>query len=62
VSEEANIFGSLIGFGLGVTISDVNGDHWPDITSATISLKKTISTLNQKNGRFKEIWKAGCST
>ncbi|MCF8279932.1 MAG: VCBS repeat-containing protein [Bacteroidales bacterium] len=31
VSKEAGIFGSLIGFGLGVTVGDVNGDRWPDL-------------------------------
>src|SRR6476620_1288923 len=30
ISEQAGIYGSLIGFGLGVTIGDVNGDYWPD--------------------------------
>jgi enediyne biosynthesis protein E4 len=31
VSEKAGIFGSLIGFGLGITIGDVNNDNWLDI-------------------------------
>jgi hypothetical protein len=31
VSEKAGIYGSLIGFGLGITIGDVNNDNWPDI-------------------------------
>src|SRR6266700_3172439 len=31
VSEQAGIFGSEIGFGLGVVVSDVNNDGWPDI-------------------------------
>lgn len=31
VSEEANIYGSLIGFGLGIVISDFNEDNYPDI-------------------------------
>jgi len=31
VSEAAGIYGSVIGFGLGVTVGDVNGDHWPDL-------------------------------
>jgi hypothetical protein len=54
VSEEANIYGSLIGFGLGVTISDVNGDHWPDIYISNDFFEKDYLYLNQKNGRFKE--------
>jgi hypothetical protein len=31
VSEEAGIFGSVIGFGLGVTVGDINNDDWVDI-------------------------------
>ncbi|MBT8219527.1 MAG: VCBS repeat-containing protein, partial [Bacteroidia bacterium] len=28
VSEQAGVYGSIIGFGLGVTVGDVNGDTW----------------------------------
>ena len=31
VSEAAGIYGSVIGFGLGITIGDINQDTWPDI-------------------------------
>ena len=31
VSEQAGIYGSEIGFGLGVTVADVNNDGWLDI-------------------------------
>ena len=31
ISEAAGIYGSVIGFGLGVTVGDVNQDQWPDI-------------------------------
>jgi hypothetical protein len=31
VSEQAGIHGSLISFGLGITIGDLNGDHYPDV-------------------------------
>jgi hypothetical protein len=30
VSEEAGIYGSIIGFGLGVTVGDVDNDGWQD--------------------------------
>ena len=31
VSEQTGIYGSSIGFGLGVAVGDVNGDDWPDL-------------------------------
>lgn len=31
VSEEVGIYGSLIGFGLGVMVSDINNDLYLDI-------------------------------
>ncbi|MDX5478697.1 MAG: VCBS repeat-containing protein, partial [Cyclobacteriaceae bacterium] len=30
ISEEAGIYGSSIGYGLGVTVADINKDGWPD--------------------------------
>lgn len=54
VSEEAGIYGSLIGFGLGVSISDVNGDLWPDMYISNDFFEKDYLYLNQQNGTFKE--------
>lgn len=54
VSEEAGIYGSLIGFGLGVTVSDVNGDHYPDLYISNDFFERDYLYLNQKNGTFKE--------
>ena len=54
VSEAANIYGSLIGFGLGVTISDVNADTYPDIYISNDFFERDYLYLNQKNGTFKE--------
>ncbi|MGB5554783.1 MAG: VCBS repeat-containing protein, partial [Flavobacteriaceae bacterium] len=54
VSEEAGIFGSLIGFGLGVTISDVNDDHYLDIYVSNDFYERDYLYINQKNGTFKE--------
>jgi hypothetical protein len=31
VSEEAGIYGSIVGYGLSVSIADINDDGWPDI-------------------------------
>jgi hypothetical protein len=30
-SEEAGIYGSIVGYGLSVSIADINADGWPDI-------------------------------
>ncbi len=54
VSEAANIYGSLIGFGLGVTISDVNGDTYPDIYISNDFFERDYLYINKKNGTFKE--------
>lgn len=54
VSEEAGIYGSLIGFGLGVTIGDVNGDYWPDIYVSNDFYERDYLYINQKDGTFSE--------
>jgi len=54
VSEQANIYGSLIGFGLGVTVGDVNGDHYPDLYISNDFFERDYLYINQKNGKFKE--------
>lgn len=54
VSREANIYGSLIGFGLGVTVGDVNGDHYPDLYISNDFFERDYLYINQRNGTFKE--------
>ncbi|MEZ4899251.1 MAG: VCBS repeat-containing protein [Saprospiraceae bacterium] len=54
VSEEANIYGSLIGFGLGVTVGDINGDHYPDIYVSNDFFERDYLYINQRDGTFKE--------
>lgn len=54
VSEQAGIYGSRIGFGLGVTIGDVNRDGWPDIYVSNDFFERDYLYLNQKDGTFKE--------
>lgn len=54
VSEKAGIYGSLIGFGLGITIGDVNNDNWPDIFISNDFYERDYLYINQKNGAFKE--------
>ncbi|MGO4912724.1 VCBS repeat-containing protein [Leeuwenhoekiella sp. W20_SRS_FM14] len=54
VSEEAGIYGSLIGFGLGVMITDINNDLWPDIYISNDFYERDYLYINQKDGTFKE--------
>jgi hypothetical protein len=54
ISEQANIYGSLIGFGLGVTVGDINGDRYPDIYISNDFFERDYLYINQRNGTFKE--------
>ena len=54
VTRQAGIYGSLIGFGLGVTVGDVNGDYWPDIYVSNDFFERDYLYINQRNGTFKE--------
>ena len=54
VSAVAGIYSSAIGFGLGVTIGDVNQDEWPDIYVSNDFFEKDYLYINQRNGTFKE--------
>lgn len=54
VSEEAGIYGSLIGFGLGITIGDVNQDSWPDIFISNDFFEKDYLYINNQDGTFTE--------
>ncbi len=54
VSEEAGIYGSLIGFGLGVLVTDINSDLWPDIYVSNDFYERDYLYINQKDGTFTE--------
>ena len=55
VSEEAGIYGSAIGFGLGVTIGDVDRDGWQDIYVSNDFFERDYLYLNQMDGTFEEV-------
>lgn len=54
VSEEAGIYGSLIGFGLGVVISDFNNDLYPDIYVSNDFYERDYLYINNQDGTFSE--------
>ena len=55
VSEEAGIYSSKIGFGLGITLSDFNNDLWPDLFISNDFFEKDYLYINNQNGGFDEM-------
>ncbi|MEO7530702.1 MAG: VCBS repeat-containing protein [Sediminibacterium sp.] len=54
VTKEAGLHGSLISFGLGVSVGDINGDGYPDVYVSNDSYERDYLYVNQKNGTFKD--------
>jgi enediyne biosynthesis protein E4 len=54
VSEESGIYGSLIGFGLGVTLGDVDKDGYVDIYVSNDFYERDYLYMNQGDGTFNE--------
>ena len=54
ISEEAGIFGSVIGFGLGVSVGDVNEDGWEDIYVSNDFYERDYLYINNREGGFTE--------
>ena len=54
VSEEAGIYGSIVGFGLGVTVGDVDLDGWQDIYVSNDFFERDYLYINQHDGTFHE--------
>jgi hypothetical protein len=55
VTNGSGIYNSVIGYGLGVVISDVNLDGWPDIYVGNDFHENDYLYINQGNGTFREI-------
>ncbi|HTR32003.1 MAG TPA: VCBS repeat-containing protein [Puia sp.] len=55
VSEQAGIYGSVIGFGLGVTVADLNKDGWDDMYVSNDFFERDYMYINQHDGTFKEV-------
>jgi hypothetical protein len=54
VSEAAGIYGSVIGFGLGVTVGDINKDGWLDIYVSNDFFERDYLYFNNGDGTFRE--------
>ncbi|MHA4810033.1 VCBS repeat-containing protein [Flavitalea flava] len=55
ISEQAHIDGSGLNFGLSVSISDVDGDGWPDIYVTNDYDERDFLYLNNHRGSFREV-------
>lgn len=53
-TEEAGIFSSKIGFGLGLGVSDLNADGYPDIYVGNDFFENDYLYLNRGDGTFEE--------
>ncbi len=54
VSDESGIYGSLIGFGLGVYVTDINRDNYPDIYVSNDFYERDYLYINNQDGTFTE--------
>lgn len=55
ISKEAGIINNRLSYGLGVGISDLNNDGWPDVFVSNDFSGKDLLYINNKNGTFNEI-------
>ncbi|RYY52287.1 MAG: RNA-binding protein, partial [Chitinophagaceae bacterium] len=58
VSDSARILGGGNNFGLGIAISDINNDGWPDILVSNDFHEQDYLYLNHRDGTFTEISQA----
>ena len=54
ISQQSGIYRSAIGFGLGVTIGDINKDGWSDIYVSNDFFEKDYLYINNQDGTFSE--------
>jgi len=55
VTKTSGIYSSVLGYGLGVVVSDVNLDGWPDIYIGNDFHENDYLYINQGNGKFSEM-------
>lgn len=53
-TKETGINSSAIGYGLGICVSDINRDGWPDLYIGNDFHENDYLYINQQNGTFKE--------
>lgn len=55
VSDLAGLINDAIGFGLGLSIGDLNNDNWPDVLVGQDFASKDRMYINKKDGTFEEV-------
>ncbi|WP_460968883.1 VCBS repeat-containing protein [Spirosoma migulaei] len=54
VSEQAGIFGAAMGYGLGISVADLNNDGWEDLYISNDFHEDDYYYVNNHNGTFTE--------
>ncbi len=57
ISKQSGILSNGISYGLGVGVSDLNGDGWPDIYVSNDYEEHDYCYINKGNGKFVEVIK-----
>ncbi len=55
VTAESGIYSTVISYGLGVVITDINNDGWPDIYICNDFHENDYLYINQRDGTFREV-------
>ncbi|RMB58563.1 hypothetical protein EAX61_09690 [Dokdonia sinensis] len=55
ISKDAGIYQSIIGYGLGISVGDLNDDGHPDIYVGNDFFENDYLYINQQDGTFKEV-------
>ncbi|MEO8795905.1 MAG: VCBS repeat-containing protein [Daejeonella sp.] len=58
ISRKAGIISNPLGYGLGINVSDVNNDGWPDLYISNDYVEEDYLYINNKNRTFTESLKS----